>query len=768
MRFRRFDVSGPAKLGTISSAANEEPLVLDPQLSRRDDLTLASIARVWWYHRGAIFFTTLLALLGSCIAFGVADRQYKAETLVKINGIPLNYRTKNINLEMKNSIQERIEDGIAFLGSRSFLNMIASDLGLYYDPAFVGSEFVRSRNNSLLLPIRKRNAGRSSSGLNEKSSLEDLYDNEVRNLVIDTLADRISATQRGASDIISIEVNLNDSSKAAIIANKAASIFVADEERRLKSLEAGSFDVFDQKIRNLRGEVAGLEGEMLALLSEHDLHGSDEGQSMSQATAIQWSEFMTRLALIKAERSDLKARFAKAQAWIATNGIEEIAAITTSTALDELKILEADLERRLSELKRGLGDEHPKIIALRNDLAQTRDRMILEAYRAHEMLRGELLSTSAREAEIETHLERIKLKMNEERLAGVAVDDLRSRLDRKKEQLQNLLMDRQRLIQVRSIRQANATVVSPAFAPTSPDFPKFIPLALYVSFGGTLLGLAGVFLTERWVADFGFKSMADLRKLLYEPMGIVPNFDEQVAGELPLADYVVNYPQSVQAEGLQRIRGRLIERRRKENPKSMVVVVASSSPGDGKSSIVLSLARQSAMAGERALIVDADFRLPSIHRAIGVNNDYGLSEMLTENMHEIDCMKDDPLTSLNVIPAGNAKELCPDIFWSYHMADFIERCRQEFDWIYIDSPSLSAVADGFALANQADLTVYVAHWRKTTRDALGIGIRQLEDIEAKLAGVVLNKVDANAFSKYSDLQEFRHYGYYQNETPRSL
>ena len=764
MRSEKGRFLGPIVQQAVLKVWDREPFQTCQQVSNRDDLSFASIVRVWWFYRNAVICMTLLALLGAAIIVGMVDREYKTEALVELNYVPQRFETPNIARERAHNLQSRIENNLAFMTANAFFERLADELRLYSDSDFLGDVYPSTENGVLQLHDSE-DGEEGSPALAMNSSSPAQTSHAVKSGVVETLADRVIASQRGTSNIISVEVTFRDSEKAAALANTAAKILVADEAERLKTLEARAFEFLARKIRNLRGELAGLEGEMLSLVSKHGLHGTDEDQSMSQATAIQWSEFVTRLALIKAERADLKAKYAETRSGIAKNGAEKIVAITNSPELNELKITETNIERRLSEFKRDLGDNHPTIIGIRNDLAQTRERMMMEAHRIKDALRSELLVAVAREAEIEIHLEQIKKSIHEEKIAGNLLSDLRSRIKQKKSLLKIFLVEQRQRIQKRTIRPENATIISPAYPPTEHEFPRFGPLALYVSVGGALFGLAGVFLFERWISDFGFRSATDLRKSKLGALGIVPNLDAREPEGSSLADYIVQCPQSAQAEGVQRIRRRLVEMQPRQASHAMVILVTSSSPSEGKTSLALALARQSAMAGRRTLLVDADLRSPSIHTMLGLEQRHGLGELLSGDKHSMSRLDYDPLTSLKILQAGFVRQISSDIFLSNVMTGVVRELRQHYDWIFLDSPSLGAVADGLALAKYADLTLYVAHWLATPRNVVEFGTRQLHEVGATLAGVALNRVDMDASTKYRDLDEFKHYGYYQSQAP---
>jgi len=744
---------------TISGMAGKQSYVAGQQNTVRNDLALLSIFRVFWFHSNVIIVMIVFGLLASLMVYFYLDKEYKSEVILELNHIPQNFRTSNILREKATTMHARIQNTMAFASSGRFFRELANSLDVYADPMFVGS-LIEPESNRASLPHRVATLG--GRWLPSAGGYGPLID--VGNAVIDSLVDSVVVSQRGVSNILAVEVTFAEPGWAAAIANRAAAILVTDEAERLKVAEARSFDWLTRKVNSLRDEVTSLEGEILSLALKHNLHGVDEELLISRLAAIQLSEFTTRLAQVKAERADLVARYASTREGIESNGAEYIAATAKSPALDELKRTEISLERLLAELRSDLGEKHPQVIGTRDDLDRTRQRMMEEAYRIHNSLRGELLVSIAREEELQVRLTQITEGITEERKEGVALYDLRNRAAQKKIQLEILLEKQKSLLQKRMLRRQNAAIVSPASLPSDHEFPKLAFLALYLSTGGGVIGLVGVFLFERWVADFGFKSRTDLQRAGLSALGIVPELDKREVCKMPLADHIVEHPRSMQAEGVQRIRGQLGRARIDPAGDATVVLVASSSPSDGKSSISLALARQSALAGERTLLIDANLRRSNVHALLGVTAKSGLGDFLSGAEDDRLGLDDDPLTSLKVLQAGTPHIMMPDIFFSEKMAELVRKMRCQYDWIFLDSPPLDAVADSLVLAGQADVTIYIAQWLATTRNVALSGVQRLHDAGANLGGVVLNRVDMSYCAKYEGLEEFKHYGYYQNNT----
>ena len=139
-----------------------------------------------------------------------------------------------------------------------------------------------------------------------------------------------------------------------------------------------------------------------------------------------------------------------------------------------------------------------------------------------------------------------------------------------------------------------------------------------------MLGVLLVFVVERWDSDYGFRSADEIQAALgVRALALVPDLSRRETQGIPAEDYILQKPNSAYAEALQRIRTSLFLTDGEHPPKT--ILVTSSVPLEGKSTIAASLARQSARSGLKVILIDADLRRPRLHEVIGLPNQNGLS-----------------------------------------------------------------------------------------------------------------------------------------------
>jgi capsular exopolysaccharide synthesis family protein len=180
------------------------------------------------------------------------------------------------------------------------------------------------------------------------------------------------------------------------------------------------------------------------------------------------------------------------------------------------------------------------------------------------------------------------------------------------------------------------------------------------------------------------------------------------------------------------------------------LLVTSVQAGEGKTMVSMNLAISLARLGRRVLLVDADLRRPSVHRAFGVPDAFGLAEYLVGERDWREVEKDVGVPNLSVITAGAPADTPAELLSSERMRSFLQQAQRENDFVVIDSPALLVnVADARILSSYADGIVMVVRGGVTPRDVL----RRLLGHMPNVVGVVLNDLRAPHLPDY--YQDYR-------------
>jgi succinoglycan biosynthesis transport protein ExoP len=259
-----------------------------------------------------------------------------------------------------------------------------------------------------------------------------------------------------------------------------------------------------------------------------------------------------------------------------------------------------------------------------------------------------------------------------------------------------------------------------AAAPVSPDLKRFLALGLLA---GLVLGALLAVLRD--LLDVTVRSAGAAAELVGAPTLAVVDDDHEVRGR---------------AESIRQLRTNLAFLRGAGQPATGadVVVVTSALGGEGKTTTALDLARSTAEAGERVLLVEADLRRPTLGTALGLASGPGLSDVLAGQVEVAAAVRPGGVDGLSVLPAGSVPPNPAELLSSPRMADVVAALRSGFDRVLLDATPLLPVTDAVVCAGLADGVLLVVRWGRTSRDEVSEAVTMLEQVHAPVLGSVLN------------------------------
>ncbi|CAM3355155.1 polysaccharide biosynthesis tyrosine autokinase [Nocardioides dubius] len=196
-------------------------------------------------------------------------------------------------------------------------------------------------------------------------------------------------------------------------------------------------------------------------------------------------------------------------------------------------------------------------------------------------------------------------------------------------------------------------------------------------------------------------------------------------------------------------------------PRSFVIT--SAIPGEGKTSTSTNLAIALAQAGQRVLLVDGDLRRPRIADILGLEASVGMTTVLVGKSTLAESIQVHQASGVSFLAGGPLPPNPTEVLQSQATRDLIERLRTMFDVVIIDAPPLLPVADAAILARAADGAIMVVRYGKTTRDQLEQATGRLQQVDARMFGVVINRAPRRATSHY-----YYYYGDGEEETLRPV
>lgn len=205
-------------------------------------------------------------------------------------------------------------------------------------------------------------------------------------------------------------------------------------------------------------------------------------------------------------------------------------------------------------------------------------------------------------------------------------------------------------------------------------------------------------------------------------------------------------------ESMRLLRLRVEKEMQKENRK--VLLVSSAVPGEGKTTVAANLALALAQKGSRTLLVDCDLRNPSIAAVLGEKGSRGLSDYLRGSHAEKDYIRETRTENLFVVYGGRPVSNAAELLASERTQAFIGAVRDMFDYIILDTPPCSLLADAAEISGLADCALLTIRQDYASKSQILEGIQLLSDDDLPLVGCVMNCVSHGAMGK-----SYGYYGY---------
>jgi len=297
-------------------------------------------------------------------------------------------------------------------------------------------------------------------------------------------------------------------------------------------------------------------------------------------------------------------------------------------------------------------------------------------------------------------------------------------------------------------RESSAAIVAEATQPKSPSKPRVtLNLALGALFGA-MGGIVLAFLFE--YLDPTLHSTEDLEAAAQASvLGVIPRF--ALNGTSSDQILLSSDGRSPAAEAFRMLKGNLLSAASTRPIKTLLITGAD--PETGKSTVVANLAVSMADAGLRVIVVDADFRRPSLHKLFGLSNDLGLANVLLDPSQAQTAVKESKIPGIRVLTSGPASADSVEVAELPKMRELVEQLAQDSDLVLVDSPPILAVAEATALAPMVDGVLLVAAQDQTTKKSVQRALQHLSRIRAEVLGVVFNKatdMDAGYYYYYHD------------------
>ncbi|MDZ7624200.1 MAG: polysaccharide biosynthesis tyrosine autokinase [Ignavibacteriaceae bacterium] len=609
--------------------------------------------------------------------------------------------------------------------------------------------------------------------LDQKSNVEDLNSNiKSADALAVSLSD-VAIDQKRGLDIIEISALSPSPFEATLIANVYSQQYKnlnLDQNRNQLTLVT---NFLDEQRKEKYDDLNSAEETLRAFQERGGLIALDErastlisvlSQFEAQKSATQ-VDLMASNKVLESLRQELKAQnprmadyltsltsqkyITAVQEEIAKLEVNKQVAISRKDGLTEESPMIQEYDRKINELRKQL-DKELEVLKAGIFASSPEEVKELTQKIIGEEIRNQSLETSIKELDkiVQGYEARfMKLPKNAIELA---------RLKRNSEALEKLYLLVEQRYQEAIINEqsqpGNVLIIDEARIPLRPSKPNRTLIVIIGLLLGAGLAVGYVFVKNYF--DDTVKSPDDIEKRKINVLAWIPPFESIMAGDRSVQFVVDKLPDSIPSEAFRALRTRIqFSRINTESLKS--ILITSSAPQEGKTTIAVNLAGSFATSKKKVLLIDCDLRKPSVHKLFNRDKVPGLIDYLIGGAKLDEVLIKSEIPNLSIILSGTIPPNPAEMLDSQEMRNFLKKLRDQFDLIIIDSPPVIAVTDSEILTSMVDGTILIVSSENTEIEMMERSVELIRRENTQFLGTVLNN-----FSYKSGYGSYYKYYYY--------
>lgn len=411
------------------------------------------------------------------------------------------------------------------------------------------------------------------------------------------------------------------------------------------------------------------------------------------------------------------------------------------------------------------GDEHPDMIALRNQIRMVDQMRMRElaALRGGDSASGpiDLLNVVSEQIRYRIELKKAEdesllgeMQQEQQKAMEIAQDvEMFSELKSKRESLSSEY-DRvsNQLNEFSTLQAYSSRELKTLNPPSKPE--QYSPSIFFALPIGLMLGgLAGLlFSVLKEMAEKTFRSSEEISRQLGVPViAHIPYFTSRakssdhknIASDL----VTVHRPSSVSSESFKALRTSIFFKANQTQAK--VIQITSPSPADGKSTVAANVAASIAQSGRSVVLIDCDLRKPTQHKRFGLKNDVGFSDLLTGELKVQNVLQETCVDNLTLLTSGPQFSNPAELLTSGALHEALEDIKGFFDFVIVDTPPVLAVTDPVIISDSVDLVYMPMRIRSGIQVNAGQSVESLRAVGTEIDGVIINALSKKDSGKYS-------------------
>ncbi|QPM92571.1 GumC family protein [Pseudooceanicola algae] len=676
-----------------------------PDGGAADFIDLGRILQTLWRGKFAILAAMVIgAICAGYYAFAVATPLYRSTSVVMLN----NREEQVVDIEsvLGGLSPDRlvINSEVEILNSRSLNGQVVDALNLTEDPEFNGA----LRPASLTERLRQSVSGLIGTGDGTTLSEAEREARE-REATINALQQAVTVRNVPTTLVFDITAKSESPRKAALIADTVAQLYIEEQLAVKFAATEQATSWLSDRVAELRVELEDSE----AKVTSFNLGAELINQETLRGLERQLKELRDRIAERSSSLDQLREQLARIQA--------------ADTPLAKAEASgDAQLQRMISQ---GGADDPAFAIRLEQVIA----RLDIDVQRGETQLQA--LSTS--ETELGNQIDRqgadlltLQQLTREAEASRLLYEYFLSRLKQTSAQ--------------RGIQQADSRQLSTAIVPVSPFEPRKSMMMVI----GAMLGLfvSAALLLIRESRNNTFREAETLEGLSgYSVLGNIPLLPARRRKDA--LEYLASRPTSAAAEAIRNLRTSVLLSNIDSPPQ--VIMMTSSLPGEGKTTLSLALSQSFGGMGKKVLLIEGDIRRRVFSQYFDIADDApGLVAVLDRSTALKDAVVHNARVGADILIGDKTSTNAADLFSSESFATVLREAREQYDQIIIDTPPVLIVPDARVIAHQCDAVIFTVKWDHTSHPQVLSALKMFESVNLQISGLALNQINPKGLNRY--------------------